>query len=229
MVEQDSLVGIACLADPTRRTLYEFVCGATRPPTREEAALAVDLPLHKAKFHLDRLAEDGLLEVSYARDEGKGGPGSGRPAKRYRRAAREWAVSLPERTYALAGRLMARAIDESRTSGEPVEPLLTRAAREHGRTLATPASGRDPLEHAASALAAHGYEPSITGDTAVLRNCPFHSLAQAHTDLVCTMNLHLIEGLVESLGEDVVARLDPRPPHCCVTLGRCRPSAETPD
>ena len=77
-----------------------------------------------------------------------------------------------------------------------------------------------PLEHAAAVLAAHGYEPSITGDTAVLRNCPFHSLAQAHTDLVCTMNLHLIEGLVESLGDGVVARLDPHPPYCCVTLGR---------
>lgn len=32
-------------------------------------------------FHLDRLADEGLLEVEYRRLSGKTGPGSGRPSK----------------------------------------------------------------------------------------------------------------------------------------------------
>ena len=33
-----------------------------------------------------------------------------------------------------------------------------------------------------------------------LRNCPFHQLAEQHRDVVCGMNLALIEGLVAGLG-----------------------------
>ena len=41
-------------------------------------------------------------------------------------------------------------------------------------------------------LAAHGYEPRLRGRTVTLLNCPFHLLAQEHTELVCGMNLALL-------------------------------------
>ena len=53
-----------------------------------------------------------------------------------------------------------------------------------------------------------------------LRNCPFHQLAEHHRDVVCGMNLGLIEGILTGLGADGLrAVLDPRPGHCCVAIG----------
>ena len=52
-----------------------------------------------------------------------------------------------------------------------------------------------------------------------LRNCPFDALVDEHRDLTCSMNLALLEGVVEGVGElDVVASADPREGYCCVTL-----------
>ena len=141
--------GIGALADPLRRDLYLYVCAQDHPVARDEAAGALDVPLHKAKFHLDRLADDGLLDVEFARLTGRSGPGAGRPSKLYRRAAREIAVSLPEREYELAGRLMAEAIAESGRSGTPVLEAVRQVAAEQGRALgqtalatAAPGNGR---------------------------------------------------------------------------------------
>jgi predicted ArsR family transcriptional regulator len=77
--------------------------------SRDEAAAGVGVPRHRAKFHLDKLVGDGLLEAEYRRRSGRRGPGAGRPAKLYR-ASGELAVMLPGRRYELAGQLMARAI-----------------------------------------------------------------------------------------------------------------------
>ena len=52
-----------------------------------------------------------------------------------------------------------------------------------------------------SALREHGFEPWQDEDGTIrLRNCPFHQLAAQHRDIVCGMNLALIEGLVAGLG-----------------------------
>lgn len=229
----DRAAGIGALADPLRRDLYLYVCAQDHPVARDEAAGALDVPLHKAKFHLDRLADDGLLDVEFARLSGRSGPGAGRPSKLYRRASREIAVSLPEREYELAGRLMAEAIAESGRSGAPVLAMLRDVASEHGRTLGQAARATaqrsadeqvaDALGIACAALAKHGYEPRIESGAATLTNCPFHALAESHTDLVCRMNLALVEGLVDEISPgDVGARLDPADGRCCVTLSSPR-------
>ena len=103
----DERVGrIAALGEPLRRALYRYVAAQPEPVSRDEAAAAVGIARHVTKFHLDRLEADGLLETSYSRPPGRGGPGAGRPAKRYRRSSGEVSVSLPARSYDLAGRVM---------------------------------------------------------------------------------------------------------------------------
>ena len=92
-----SASGMGALADPARRALYRYVAGAGAPVSRDQAAAGVGLPRHTVKFHLDRLVEEGLLDVEYRRLTGRRGPGAGRPAKLYRRAERQIEVSLPER------------------------------------------------------------------------------------------------------------------------------------
>src|SRR5215831_15446156 len=126
---------LASLAEPTRRALYLYVRDQGTAVSRDEAAAGVGVPRHQAKFHLDKLVDDGLLEVEFARRTGRQGPGAGRPAKLYRRGSRELAVTLPERRYELAGQLMARSIACARSTGQPVAEALDLAARDRGREL----------------------------------------------------------------------------------------------
>ena len=47
-----AVIGISSLADPVRRQLYRFVCAQTEPVSRDQAAAAVGIARHQAKFHL---------------------------------------------------------------------------------------------------------------------------------------------------------------------------------
>ena len=228
-MERDA-AGIGALADPVRRQLYQFVCAQPAPVSRDQAADAVGIPHHQAKFHLDRLTAEGLLETDYARLTGRSGPGAGRTSKLYRRARRDIAVSLPQREYELAGRLMATAIARSAGTGEPVTEVLNRVARDCGHTIGatTPLGALEagPPNDAAAALARavmvlsrYGYEPRFSDGEVELANCPFHALAQEQTELACNMNHALITGVADALaphGPD--ARLCPGPDRCCVVL-----------
>jgi predicted ArsR family transcriptional regulator len=228
-VDRDA-VGIGALSDPLRRRLYLFVCAQPDPVSRELAAEALGLAPHQAKFHLDRLERDGLLDSAYARVSGRSGPGAGRPAKLYQRTKRDIAVSLPDREYQLAGTLMADAIAESAETGTPVVEALHRLAHTYGRHLGdaavndhSPRTIRAALDLAVKTLTDTGYEPRREGGRIVMANCPFHALAQAQTQLVCQMNHALIGGLTEALGSyRPVAELDPAPDRCCVVLTQTR-------
>lgn len=217
--------GIATLADPVRRRLYEYVCAQPGPISREQAADAVDIPVHQAKFHLDRLQKAGLLDIEYARVGGRSGPGAGRTSKLYRRAVDEFAVSLPDREYQLAGRMMADAIAESARTATPVVDALNDVAREYGRALAAadirddPGTTRAALDLVTRVLGAHGYEPRTDDGRVVMANCPFHGLAQAQTELVCGMNHALICGVIDGIADHrPAADLEPGPGRCCVVL-----------
>jgi predicted ArsR family transcriptional regulator len=221
------ILGIAALAEPIRRRLYRFVVAQGVPVSREEAATGADVAHHVAKFHLDKLVDDGLLEVEYSRPPGRGGPGAGRPAKRYRRSSSEVAVSLPQRHYELAGRLLAGAVVEATSDGAPVDEALSRGARDAGRALgqrvlevAGPdADGEGLVAATLGVLSDCGYEPRTDGCEVTMANCPFHALAQDYTELVCGMNLELMRGLLDGPGRRVLdAHLDPGPDRCCVRL-----------
>lgn len=222
---QRDAAGIGALADPVRHRLYQFVCDQPAPVSRDQAADAVGIPHHQAKFHLDRLTAEGLLETGFARVTGRSGPGAGRTAKLYRRAGRDIAVSLPQREYELAGRLMATAIARSAGTGEPVTSVLNRVARDYGRAIAARAGARAPadaagsLRRAVELLSRHGYEPRYGDGEVELANCPFHALAQEQTELACTMNHALISGVADALApHGPNARLCPGPDRCCVVL-----------
>ena len=196
------LAGVAALAEPVRRRLYDVVAGADTAVSREQAAEGAGVAVHTAKFHLDRLVDEGLLEVEYRRLTGRTGPGSGRPAKLYRRSDRELAVSLPARQYDLLSRILATAVATATASGEPVAVVAATVARDEGTRFGEshPSRTRSELRRLAGALSAGGYEPRISDGTLALRNCPFHRVAQEQTDLVCGLNLEYVDGVREGLG-----------------------------
>ena len=223
----EQVAGVAALNDPIRRSLYLFVVESIEAVSREQAAAAVGIQKALAAFHLDKLAEEGLLEVEFRRLTGRTGPGAGRPAKLYRRSDRQIDVSLPPRGYDLAGRLLAEAIATAESSGRSVGTELERAAFAFGRRIGEEAvvrAGKRPSKAKQrnaliDVLRGHGFEPRAAGSDVVLANCPFHSLAQEFTDLVCGMNLHLMKGIRSVLtldDRDLQPRLEPEPGQCCV-------------
>jgi predicted ArsR family transcriptional regulator len=207
-----ALDAAGALTDPARRRLYDYVASRGEPVGREEAASATGMSRTLAAYHLDRLASAGLLDSGYAREPGRGGPGAGRPAKRYVRSSRELSMSMPPRDYALLAELMTSAV-ASDGSGRVRDALLV-AAEEEGRRSST---AERPLD---AELRDRGYEPTADdGSDVTLRNCPFHRLAQRHTDLVCGMNHALLRGVLTGHGDDPDrARLDPEEGRCCVVL-----------
>lgn len=229
------LATLGVLLDPVRRALYLYVLAERRAVSRDEAAAAVDIRRGLAAFHLDRLADEGLVDIEYRRLTGRTGPGAGRPAKLYRAAERDHEMTLPPRSYSFVAELLAESVEAARPggSGESAEEVARRRGRDLGQAI-TAAIGSRPrkadIQGAVDALLAElGYQPYADGRVRRLRNCPFHALADSHRDLVCGMNHALLAGVLDGAGvARLQARLDPRPGECCVALApaasRARPT-----
>ncbi|KIS26904.1 ArsR family transcriptional regulator [Arthrobacter sp. SPG23] len=208
------IAAVASLGDETRRKLFAFVAASSGPAGRDEAAAALEIPRSTASFHLDRMAQDGLLAVEFRKLGGKAGPGSGRPAKMYRLAQPEVGASVPDRNYDLAGELMASAIEQSTAGGEPIRDALLATSYAKGRAMA---EGSRSLEEF---LSAEGYMPRSDGAGGfALGNCPFHKLADGHADVVCAMNGAFLCGAAAGCGiEENRIVGNTTPGQCCARV-----------
>lgn len=197
---------VTALHEPLRRRLYEFVVGQPEPVSRDQAAEAMGVGRTVAAFHLDKLLRAGLLTAEFARPADRpGGPGAGRPAKRYRRAGTEISVSLPQRRYALVADLLAQAVGAASAAGTDAARETRAAARRYGRSLGGQVTGprrggRGRLRPLLPVLSDQGFEPYEDRGLLRLRNCPFRSISERHPGLVCGMNLELVRGLLEGSG-----------------------------
>ncbi|WP_240032988.1 helix-turn-helix transcriptional regulator [Micromonospora globbae] len=204
---------MAALVDRSRRALYDYVCRADHPVTREEAAEAHGMSRNLAAFHLDKLVESGLLRARYQApaDQPRG---RGRTPKVYEAAGDGVAITVPERRYELIAEILADAVADD---PHDARQAARRQARRRGRDLG--AQVRDCGEDLVAALAGLGFEPEASRDHVLLRNCPFHALATRQTALVCGLNHAFLAGLVAGAGRtDLLPRLAPRPGACCVRL-----------
>lgn len=211
-LDPDQLAPLCSLGDDTRRRLYEYVVAAGQPVTRDAASAATGLDRPLVAYHLDRLADEGLLSVSFARPDGRGGPGAGRPAKHYTRADVEVAVSVPPRDYQLAAEILVRAVEEDAT--DTLRSTLESVAHRIGAEQVA----RDDTADLMETLQRQGFEPFVDEGVVRLRNCLFHRLAREHTELVCGMNLAMLTGALTGVQDPVQARLDPGPDRCCVAF-----------
>lgn len=213
----DDVAALGVLAEPQRARIYAQLADASTALTRQEICDALDIGRTLAAFHLDKLQRAGLVHVvSPAASAG----GRGRPPTRYAVSTRELLASIPPRRYDLLAEVLVRAA--SLEGGSLRERALT-AARAHGEELAESARARLAAptggETLPAVLADLGYRPRRDGADVVLANCPFDRLRRVDTELVCSINLALAEGLLRGLGDDaVVARLRPHESACCVVL-----------
>lgn len=202
----DTPLTLSALTDPTRLALYEFVAAAAEPVGRDAAADAVGIARQTAAYHLDRLAEDGLLDVHFMRRSGRSGPGAGRPAKFYRRSGREFSVTVPPRRYVLAASILLEAVALGAVGPEWLAAAAHRIGAEMG------AEGYD------RALNEAGYRPTLEHGDVRFRNCPFHALVLRDRETTCALNLALVEGILAGARNSGTARLAPEEGYCCVRV-----------
>ncbi|MBG0564058.1 helix-turn-helix transcriptional regulator [Actinoplanes aureus] len=209
----DPWTAAAALLDSSRRALYDAVRRAGRPVARDEAAATTGMSRGLAAFHLDKLVDAGLLTARYEAP-GDRPRGRGRTPKVYEATGDGVTVTVPERRYQLIAEILAAAVDDDPAHADAA---ASRHAHQRGHDLgAACAAGGAALPEALTGL---GYEPEAAGGEVLLRNCPFHALAGAHTALICGLNQAFLAGLLTGMRvTDRQAVLAPDPGRCCVAL-----------
>lgn len=220
------IASLSSLDDQLRAKIFFHVARSGDYVTRDQVAKALRITRRTAAFHLDKLAEAGLVEVSFKRVSGRTGPGAGRSSKLYRRSSRRLNVSIPSRNYELMARLLASVVKH--TIGALAPHQLESQARAFG--LSQGAAARKQVSRASSRkrrlqvlvdeLTRLGFEPFDDGNgTLRLRNCPYHDMAREDADFVCSMNLKLLQGIAEGLDlDDVSSTREPIEGMCCVAF-----------
>jgi predicted ArsR family transcriptional regulator len=215
---------VGALVDSVRRALFDYVRRQDHPVTREEAADAQGVSRNLAAFHLDKLVEVGLLRARYEAPADVP-RGRGRTPKVYQASGDGLILTVPERRYEFMAEILADAVaEEPSRAGEAAHEGAARRGWTLGQYLAAGADAeRNPSEELATASGALedlGFEPRTqSGGGLVLRNCPFHALAERQRQLVCGLNHSFVAAFLTGLGASHLgARLVPRPDACCVEV-----------
>lgn len=216
---------LTLLKDRLRRSMYLFARRNPTGVTREEVARELGVSRRLAAFHLDKLADEGLVEFHYARPPGRSGPGAGRPAKVYRPIDPEIEVSLPERRYDLMGALLTDSIaGGTAQQTDEAKSVAYRKGFELGQDVKKQQRLRPPgaeraISIATKLLGEYGFEPRENDGELSLMNCPFYALSQRSPELVCALNHSFLEGIVRGLGNQTLdVALMPAKGQCCVRI-----------
>jgi predicted ArsR family transcriptional regulator len=207
---------VRALGEPTRRAVYLAVESARRPMSRLEVADSLQISRRLAAFHLDKLTEEGLLDVHYARPADRpGGPGAGRSAKWYRLSSVEFDLTIPPRRSDIAARVLALTVEQLGPDGPHHEALLEQA-RSCGVALSR---AQDAGCSVTDQLGRLGYQPEHRSDDVIeLRNCPFHQIVTVARDTACTLNHALLAAYLSEQHNPRQAVLEPAENRCCVLL-----------
>jgi predicted ArsR family transcriptional regulator len=202
-------------AGSRREEVLGLLRGSEPALSAAEVAAAIGLHLNTARFHLDGLVEDGLVErVSEPREQ------PGRPRILY---SSRGPVPGP-RSYALLAEMLTGLV----ASLEGAEPAAVDAGRAWGRHLVERPAPSESVDDAEAidrlnhVLAAIGFQPEAratkTGTEICLHHCPFREVAEKHTDVVCAIHLGLMQGALAELDASVsAAALEPFvEPNLCV-------------
>jgi predicted ArsR family transcriptional regulator len=170
---------LEAVGNPDLRDALAFVRSRRKPPTAAELAAVLGLSRSVARWRLERLVENGHLKPVFARREG--GPGAGRPAKRYEVVPETDTLEFPRRRYVELLRLMVDALSA---------PRLAEIGAAYGRELAREAGLRpsarteNALDRVCGALGALGFQASIESfergrAVLVTPTCPLRPLVVA--------------------------------------------------
>jgi len=176
----------------------------------DEVAQRVGLHTNTARFHLEGLVEDGLAErTTQVRDQ------PGRPRVLY--AVMPGTARVGKRSYRLLAEILT-----SYLAAEIPQPA--RAAVNAGRAWGGFLAERPPpfrkldanaaTEQLVDALSGIGFVPeAVTAGRQrriLLHHCPFRETAEQYGEVVCSVHLGLMRGLLDAIDAPIEAeRLDP--------------------
>ena len=193
------------LGDPTRRSIYLTVRASADPVTAAQVAAEFNIHANVARHHLDRLTDEGYLEVAHKRSTGKNGSGAGRPAKCYTPTDKEIELQFPARRYDLLADLLIRVVQ--RLEPERAAEVAAEVGREYGVELAgtlelPDAAGFDSvLATVQQAMVEVGFAVDTNTDSRqlLMSHCPFGRTAVDHPEVVCSLDRGIVNGLMEGL------------------------------
>ncbi|MDP3969569.1 MAG: helix-turn-helix domain-containing protein [Nocardioides sp.] len=185
---------------PSRAGLLETLQEQAGPVGLAALAARTGLHANTVREHLDALAREGLVVRERARPEGRG-----RPGWLYRATGHSQDDPRPE----YAGLAAALAAVITRTSHNP--PADAHAAGvDWGRRLAEETGrpsgpGAEPARRQVGRILEEmGFEPEADADATTLRltRCPLLEAAHQHPEVVCAVHLGIVDGALESYGEE---------------------------
>ncbi|HEX6516208.1 MAG TPA: helix-turn-helix domain-containing protein [Nocardioidaceae bacterium] len=208
---------------PTRARVLALLQDAGEPMTAAAAAARMGLHVNTARFHLDALTADGL--VVREREE-RSTPG--RPKMMY--AAASSAPGVAGRSYRLLAEILtsylADRLPDPAASAEEAGHAWGRFLTEPARPFAAP-DAEQALDALVDGLGRVGFESHVVDERGSLRlevsHCPFLEVAEGHNDVVCSVHLGLMKGMLEQMGAPVRAEdLEPlvEPSLCIARLAR---------
>ncbi len=177
-LDEDARPGAQRVLAEVREAVVETGAGATAG----ELAAALGLHVTTVRFHLERLAADGLV-AGHAVPSG----GRGRPHMVYR------ALRVPD---ARAG--MLAALTDAASGDGPVAERAQRAGERWAETLDLGEAGM--VQALADVFAQLGFAPVPAGGGLALRACPFLDDARRHPEVVCGVHRGLAVGIARRAG-----------------------------
>jgi predicted ArsR family transcriptional regulator len=199
---------------PTRARVLQVLQDAGTSLTSSDVAGRLGIHANSARFHLDAMAADGLVE---RRREDRAVPG--RPRVMYDAVAA--APDVVDRRYRVLSEMLSDAL---RLHADDAGGVAERAGRAWGQGLVS-RTRRHPsgegtgteerqLGSLVETLSRVGFDSHVHEDDDGLRvdigHCPFLDVAREHQDVVCALHLGLMRGVLEGSGSDIaVAGLQP--------------------
>jgi predicted ArsR family transcriptional regulator len=206
----------------SRGRVLDALRSTERPVSVEQVARQVGLHANTVRFHLDALVTAGLV----GRDsEERTQPG--RPRALY--SALPGSAGSGRRSYQLLAEILSGFLAAHLRRPQQAS---VQAGQTWGRYLT---EHPPPFRHITAAAATQqllgvldrvGFAPELdptARQRVLLRHCPFREVAQEHRDVVCSIHLGLMQGVLTELDAPLTAeRLEPfvEPSLCVAYLGK---------
>jgi predicted ArsR family transcriptional regulator len=210
----------------SRAAVMDALRQASTPLTAYDLAERLGLHANTIRFHLRRLVEAGLVHEAPAVRSGRG-----RPRLVYAVIPGE-ALQHEPRGYRLLAQILASHLV---ASAPDAAASAIAAGRRWGQFLTErPApfqhlDARTASERLVGTFAALGFQPELAEDRrrVLLHRCPFREVAEQQPEVVCSVHLGLMRGVLAALGAPLEAtRLEPfvTPRLCVAHLQQARPA-----
>jgi predicted ArsR family transcriptional regulator len=209
------------LSQPTRARLFALLSDLKGPAGTPELAERLELHPNGVRLHLERLAEEGLVERAHVRQR------RGRPPDAWTIAPQAQPGGRAPHAYRDLGRWLARALGARPGGLRSVE----NTGREIGRELAPKDPHRDP-DALETTLTALGFQPTIERRegaevTICLGNCPYRDAVRENQPAICALHRGITGGLLDVLEPRAkLSAFVPRDPDqagCLIELRGLRP------